>query len=94
MDFVSGLLKTDADAQESMLKRASKGKDLAALSMRGKAPFSVDQETKTYSTLTLSSLRAGRGIGKGSDLRRWRRKDIYSGQRYEERIFSRITSVE
>ena len=62
--LLSFLLKTDADAQESRLKRASKGGELAALPVRGKAPFFIDQESKTYTTLTLSSFRAGRGIDK------------------------------
>ena len=61
---LSFLFKNDIDAEESRLRRASKGAELANLPVRGKAAFFLDQEQKNYSTLTLAAFRAGRGIDK------------------------------
>lgn len=58
------LLKNDFVAQESRLKRASKGGEMASLSVRGKAPYFIDPLQKGFSTLTLSSFRTGRGVDK------------------------------
>jgi hypothetical protein len=61
--ILSFLLKNDFDAQESRLKRASKGAELASLTVKGKASFFSDQN-QGYKTLKLSSFRTGRGIDK------------------------------
>lgn len=58
------LLKSDFDAQESRLKRASKGGEMASLPVRGKADFFKDSLRNQFVSLTLSSFRADRGIDK------------------------------
>lgn len=59
--LLSFLLKQDFDAQESRLKRASKGGQIASLQVRFASPDPLDEK---FTTLNLSSFRAGRGIDK------------------------------
>jgi hypothetical protein len=62
--LIAFLFKRDVDAQESRLKRASKGADLARLKIRGsKSLLRCDGDSPTLTT-SLSALRRGRGIEK------------------------------
>jgi hypothetical protein len=63
--LIAFLFQQDVDAQESRLKRASKGADLARLKIRGRKSLlgTVEDDSTTFTT-SLSALRRGRGIEK------------------------------
>ena len=62
---IGGLYKRDLDAEQSRLKRATKGAELAKLMVRGsKQMVDVASEDGTTFTTSLASLRSGRGIEK------------------------------
>jgi hypothetical protein len=62
---IGGLYKRDIDAEQSRLKRATKGAELAKLMVRGsKQLVDVASEDGTTFTTSLASLRSGRGIEK------------------------------
>ena len=60
---VSFLWRRDSEAEQSRLKRATKGAELAKLTVRASKTLLGDVESGTFTT-TLSSLRQGRGIDK------------------------------
>jgi Low psii accumulation1 / Rep27 len=63
--LIAFLFQQDVDAQESRLKRASKGADLARLKIRGrKSLLGTAEDDSTTFTTSLSALRRGRGIEK------------------------------
>lgn len=62
--LIAFLFKRDVDAQESRLKRASKGADLARLKIRGSKSLLGGEDDSPTLTTSLSALRRGRGIEK------------------------------
>ena len=60
---VGFLWRRDSEAEQSRLKRATKGAELAKLTVRASKTLLGDVESGTFTT-TLSSLRQGRGIDK------------------------------
>jgi hypothetical protein len=62
--LIAFLFKRDVDAQDSRLKRASKGADLARLKIRGSKNLLGGEGASPTVTTSLSALRRGRGIEK------------------------------